>query len=337
MRRFISGTVLMLALAGVAVAQQSSKPAPAQSEPKLIPWAYALPPALPPGEKPPPLPFSQPEGELTLPGAPATMKRPQLFDMYDAADWWPGDHPPMPPIVKNGRKPQISACGVCHYPNGSGKPDNASVSGLPEAYFVQQMLDYRSGARKSSNPKKSNAAQMGQFARAMTDEEIREAAKYFGAIPYTPRIKVIEAAKVPRHQHAGQLFVRVANEPTEPLGNQILEGPEDAERFENYRDPRVGFVAYVPVGSVRKGRTLATTGGNGRSVACGMCHGEDLRGMGPVPAIAGRSASYIARQLNDFRTGARAGAWSRLMKAATEKLTDEDILVLSAYAASLAP
>ncbi len=321
----------------MAVAAGAAVAVLAQSELRLIPWAYALPPVLAPGEKPSVLPFPRPEGELTLPGSPARLTRAQLTDMSNAADWWPDDHPPMPPIVKNGRKPGVSACAVCHYPNGKGKPDNSAVSGLPEAYFIQQMLDYRDGTRKSANPKKGNAAQMGQFAKAMTDDEIREAARYFGSMKYTPWVKVIETAKVPKHIFFGQLWVQVGTERTESLGNQILEGPEDTARFEGYRDPRSGFVAYVPPGSIRKGQALATTGGKGRTVVCGTCHGADLRGMGPIPAIAGRSTSYLARQLNDFRTGARHGAWSSLMKGATEKLTDDDILTLSAYAASLEP
>lgn len=86
-----------------------------------------------------------------------------------------------------------------------------------------------------------------------------------------------------------------------------------------------------------RGETLAKTGGNGKTVNCGFCHGDDLRGLGPVPAIAGRPASYLARQLFDMRVGARKGAWSGLMEEAVAGLTDDDILVLSAYAASLAP
>lgn len=331
MKKILAVTAALLALAVVAPSLVAQAPIP-------LPWAYAIVPPLPPGEKPPPLPFTQPEGTLSLPGSPVTMTRPQIFNAYDAADWWPMDHPEMVPIVKNGRREAgISACALCHYPNGKGKPDNSAVSGLPEVYFIQQMLDYRSGARKSTNPKKANAASMGAFAKAMTDAEIAQAAAYFASIKYTPWIRVVETTTVPRHQMAGQVYVALEAQRTTPLGNMILEVPEDAERFEGYRDPRSGFVAYVPPGTLKKGEALATTGGKGRTTACGVCHGADLRGLGPVPAIAGRSPSYLARQLVDMRTGARAGAWSGLMKSAVEKLTDDDILALAAYAASKAP
>jgi cytochrome c553 len=43
------------------------------------------------------------------------------------------------------------------------------------------------------------------------------------------------------------------------------------------------------------------------------------------------------RQLYDFKHGARAGANGALMKATVEKLTEEDMISLAAYVASLAP
>src|SRR5262249_26254734 len=134
MRRVVGALVVgALAVWGTAM--------PAQSV-DLIPWAYAIVPP-PPPDAPKPVPAARPEGLLSLPGSDVKMTAAQIFDGYNAADWWPNDHPVMPAIVKNGRKPEIRACGLCHYPNGKGKPDNAAVSGLPEVYFIQQMLDYR--------------------------------------------------------------------------------------------------------------------------------------------------------------------------------------------------
>ena len=82
---------------------------------------------------------------------------------------------------------------------------------------------------------------------------------------------------------------------------------------------------------------MAASGGEGKTVQCGICHGPDLRGMGPIPGIAGRSPSYTFRQLYDIKHGTRAGTGAALMKPAVEKLTVEDMLNLAAYAASLAP
>src|SRR5438132_3422362 len=101
---------------------------------------------------------------------------------------------------------------------------------------------------------------------------------------------------------------------TEPLGQRIVEMPESTEATEVLRDPRSGFIAYVPVGSIKKGETLVTAGGGGKTTACAICHGADLKGLGPVPGIVGRSPSYTVRQLYDMQHGTRKGVWADLMK-----------------------
>ena len=60
-------------------------------------------------------------------------------------------------------------------------------------------------------------------------------------------------------------------------------------------------------------------------------------GLGPVPGIAGRSPSYLARQMFDMQAGARHGEWADLMKPVVAKLTEEDLVDISAYVASLMP
>ena len=90
----------------------------------------------------------------------------------------------------------------------------------------------------------------------------------------------------------------------------------------------------MPPGSVKKGEALVTTGA-GKVTACTACHGPDLRGLGPVPTLAGRSPSYIGRQLYDMQHGNRAGAWSPLMVPIVSKLDTDDILNATAYIASL--
>jgi cytochrome c553 len=167
----------------------------------------------------------------------------------------------------------------------------------------------------------------------MTEEEIKQAADYFGSMKWTPWMKVVETATVAKTRVAGGMYLRLEGNETEPIGMRIIETPEFTERTEVLRDPRAGFMVYVPVGSVKKGETLVTTGGNGRTVACGNCHGADLQGMGPVPGLAGRSASYIARQMYDIKSGARKGEWSALMKPVVDKLTDEDYVSIAAYIA----
>jgi cytochrome c553 len=150
---------------------------------------------------------------------------------------------------------------------------------------------------------------------------------------WTPWIRVVETDTIPKMRVAGNVFLPLAEGGTEALGNRIVETPEDAARFE-LRDPRSGFVAYAPRGSVAKGAALASSGGN-KTLPCNVCHGPDLNGLGPVPGIAGRSPSYMMRQLWDIQQGSRKGVWSPLMKQVVARLTDDDMLNLSAYVASL--
>jgi len=239
----------------------------------------------------------------------------------------------MPPIVANGRRPDVRACALCHYPNGKGRQENAGVSGLPASYFIQTMNDYRAGLRKSAEPRKANTNLMIAIAKAMTPDEIKEAAEYFGAMTWTSWVRVVETDTVPNMVSRGGIWSPVEGHEKEPIGVRILETPESPERTD-IRDPRSGFIAYAPAGSVKKGEILVRSGGS-RTVACGVCHGADLMGMGPVPGIAGRSPSYLARQLYDMQVGARRGEWTALMQPVVEKLTDEDYVTITAYLASL--
>jgi cytochrome c553 len=165
----------------------------------------------------------------------------------------------------------------------------------------------------------------------MTPEEIKVSAEYFGAMKWTPWVKVIETNTVPKVESRGGIWIPVEGGEKEPIGVRIVETPENPERTEILRDPRSGFIAYAPVGSIKKGEALATTG------ECALCHGDGLRGLGPVPGIAGRSPSYIARQMYDMQAGARRGEWAELMKPIVAKLTDDDLVNIAAYVASRMP
>jgi cytochrome c553 len=111
--------------------------------------------------------------------------------------------------------------------------------------------------------------------------------------------------------------------------------PEDQTKA-RLRDPRSGFVAYVPPGSLAKGRALVN-GAGGKGVACSICHGDGLKGLANVPRLAGLHPIYIARQLHLFKEGDRTGPDSALMKKPLANLTNDDILSVAAYVASLTP
>ena len=289
----VSVWIVVLA-AGALVAQQTAAPAGGSSGP--IPWAYGFPPgpaaaAAPPAAPAPAAAAPADDSKKSLPGSTGSFTLTEIRNGFGPADWYPEDHPVMPEVVAKGRQKDVRACSLCHYPNGKGRAENAGVSDLPVAYFIQQMQDFRNGVRKSAEPRKTNTNVMIGIAKAMTDEEIKQSAEYFAKIKWTPWIKVVEAKEVPKTRIAGGLFLKLDGNQTEPLGQRIIEVPENTERTEQLRDPRSGFVAYVPVGSLKKGEALVMIGA-GKTTACGICHGADLKGLGPVPGIAGRSPTW---------------------------------------------
>jgi cytochrome c553 len=187
---------------------------------------------------------------------------------------------------------------------------------------------------------------MIDLAKTMTDDEMRRAAEYFGAIKWTPWIRVVETDLVPKTRIAGNLFLPVAQPRTEPIAGRIIEMPEDVEQAELLRNPRSGFVAYVPPASLERGQDLVTTGGmrvagnqivQGKTTPCVTCHGLNLMGVADVPPIAGRSPSYIARQMWDIQQGTRSAAAVQLMKLANANLNQEDLVAIAAYVSSRAP
>ena len=62
---------------------------------------------------------------------------------------------------------------------------------------------------------------------------------------------------------------------------------------------------------------------------------DNLDGLNLVPGIAGRSPSYLIRQMYDFKSGSRAGAESGPMKGVVANLDQDDLVLIAAYLASL--
>jgi cytochrome c553 len=303
---------------GVGSAQQQASKAP---EPA---WAFPV-----PSEQ---QPTAQDNGEPKhLPGSTMAYTMAQIEDLANPPDWFPNEHPPAPSVVTHAVGKGALACGSCHLMSGLGHPESANLAGLPAAYIDAQMEDFRSGAR-------IDPARMNVIARAISVEDARAASEYFASLK--PRFweEVSEMATVPQ-TYVGKTRMRfvLPGGGTEPIGNRIIEVPKSTELAED-RDANSGFLVYVPIGSIKKGELLATTGGSGSTVGCDNCHGEGLKGgRFGEPGIAGRSPLYVARQLYGFKRFSRNGPGAQLMQPVVENLSDEDILDLAAYLASLAP
>jgi len=178
---------------------------------------------------------------------------------------------------------------------------------------------------------------MIRFAKNLSDEEMKQAAQYFSSIKQTTWNKIVEVNEVPK-SYVGEGNMRFANEngAKEPIGKRIIELPQNEEGAK-LRDPHSPFMAYVPMGSIKAGGTLATTGSNGKTIQCSVCHGPDYKGIGNVPGIAGRSPIYIYRQLSDIQKGTRHGAAVALMQPVVAKLSQDDMIALAAFMASRTP
>jgi cytochrome c553 len=313
MRRTICAlAVAALALPGATQSQQPPGDYPV--------WAFPL-----KVERPLPKEGPQPK---TLPGSTKAYTQQEIDDLFNPPDWFPDRATAPPAIILKGHG-DVPGCAACHLTSGLGHPESADLTGLTVAYMVEQMKDFKSGAR-------IDAARMSKIGKATSDEESQQAAEWFAKLKPLPFSRVVEADTVPK-TFVGDGRMRFA-EPggeIEAIGNRIITLPEDQARA-RMRDPDSGFVSYAPVGSVAKGEALAQTGG-GKTIPCATCHGPQLKGVDNVPRLAGMHPIYIARQLYRFRDGTRNGAQAVMMKPVAQGLSDEDIVNLSAYLGSLAP
>jgi cytochrome c553 len=307
-----------LTLAGTALAADDD-----------ISWAFPrTAPGGPPGAKPTDAP-------LSVPGSTQHFSTVQLRNRFEVSDWFPASHPAAPAAVLHGHAPAAMACGFCHLPDGEGRPENVPLAGLPAAYIQRQVRDIVSGARLPVDTSWGPTTGMQQVARAATPAEVAQAAAYFSKLKYRSHVRVVEAAQHPAVVPDASIY-RLSSGPaqTEP-SPRIIEAADDFGRFEQ-RDASVGYTAYVPVGAIARGKLLATTGGHGTTQRCSTCHGGTLTG-GLGPPLAGRSPSYLFRQLYAFRSGARHGSSGAPMKPVVARLATADMVDLAAYVGSLKP
>ena len=269
--------------------------------------------------------------EKRVPGSDRSYTQGQIDDIYNPPDWFPSEHAPFPRVVAKGEGTATPGCASCHLASGSGHPESANLTGLTADYLLTQIHDFQQGVRMDPRHR------MSDIAKGMTEDDAKEASAYFAAQSPRKWIRVVETDMVPETyvNEGHRRYVRPGGK-MEPIGERVIEVPEDPERV-TCRDPHTGFVAYVPMGAIARGEALATTGGNGKTTACVACHGPALKGLGPVPQIAGHSPTYLVRQLAGFQVGARNSDLDQLMKGVVANLTQEDIVSLAAYVSSRDP
>ncbi|MDP9171206.1 MAG: c-type cytochrome [Acidobacteriota bacterium] len=308
--------LLLTSFVALSVAQQGPRVKPA--------WAFPV------ADKDQPVVREAPEARQ-MPGSTKSYTPAQIDDLLNPPDWFPEEHGPLPQIVQKGRAPDALACASCHLMSGKGHPESADISGLPVEYLISTMNDFKNGTRIDT------ARRMNSIAKALSDEEIHQASEWASHLKPGGWIKVVESDTPPKSYVNAKGRMRLPHPAggTEPLGNRIIELPDDAARATS-RDPKSGFTAYVPPGSIAKGSALANAA-PGKTMTCSICHGEGLKGQGAVPRLAGMHPIYIVRQLSNFQTGGNTGSSAATMKKVVANLTEDDMLSLAAYASSLAP
>jgi cytochrome c553 len=279
------------------------------------------------------LPEPGPHQVMHLPGSTRSYTWGELDSNFVAPDWFPQDHPPAPRVVLYGRKPAW-ASGACHYANGAGDTSSAALAGLPKAYIVEQIKAFRDGQRRPPDPS------MTEEARHLDDTDLQRAAEYFSRLKLTPLRRVIETATVSSTHWEWFVLAPDKDGAREPIGERIIEVSNN-QKLCDWGDERTGFVAYVPPGSIVRGALIASKG-KASIAACEACHGAKLEGqtmsgIGIAPPLAGRSPTYIVKELILFHEGKRTESTSAPMRAEASQLTVPEMIDVAAYAASRKP
>jgi cytochrome c553 len=92
------------------------------------------------------------------------------------------------------------------------------------------------------------------------------------------------------------------------------------------------FVGLIPNLLLAEGDAAA---GQAKSALCGSCHGVDGNSlMAMNPKLAGQSARYMVKQLQEFKSGARESA---IMSSMVLSLSDQDMEDIAAWYSSQQP
>ncbi|MDB4909117.1 MAG: cytochrome c class [Gemmatimonadetes bacterium] len=272
---------------------------------------------------------------LRVPGSDRSFTSAQVHDQLNPPDWAPGAHPAAPAVVLHAPARVNFACGYCHLPSGLGRSENAMLAGLRVDYIKRQLADFKTNARHSPVDN-SFTRRMHEMSLVVTDSEVDAAARYFAALKPMRRATVQERERIPAVWAVGGLYAVRPGADSEPLAGRLIEVTDDLERHE-LRDANDSFTTYVPVGSVKQGKRIATTDDLMSPTRCVTCHGLGVRGTSLAPGIAGRSPTYLLRQLLAFRAGTRATSTSGPMQKVASRLSLDEMVAVVAYVGTLVP
>ena len=266
-------------------------------------------------------------------GQQQTYTQAQIDDAFNPPDWFPDEHPPMPPIVAHGRSPRCAPArsAICRAEMAIRNPRASPVCRC--AYLMRQMAAFKNGDRKGVR-----ATTMIDIAQAISDADVLAASEYFASLKPGIWTKVIETDTVPK-SYVGAGGMRFAAPGGEQRADRQPHHRAAAGRdAREERDPHSGFIDYVPVGSIAKGEALVTTGGGGKTIPCAICHGQNFKGLGDCAGDRGPPAHLYRAPAQRHEEPARAPASAMaLMKAVVERLTLDDMIAIAAYLGSREP
>jgi len=152
-------------------------------------------------------------------------------------------------------------------------------------------------------------------------------------------------------QHEGYLYKQLAEFKLasqtggkEGRNNAVMNGMAAPLSEQDMHDLSAYFASQelkegeTPEDVIEIGEQLYRGGDEERGItACIACHGPDGKGMGLAgfPVISGQHADYTKSQLEMFRSGQRNNDLNGMMRDIANKLTDDDINILSKYVAGL--
>ena len=303
MRKFAALVVLAALPLLVTVAVRAATTAPPD-------WAYAIappPPPVPPGTTPPPNPAATDTTLERFRAAPSSIPRNRM----QQADWFPEDHPAMPSIVANGRAgdPNAHACSLCHYPNGKGRPENASVC------RSAGLLLPAAARRLPARPAEERGVAQGEHGAHGAHREVADAGRNEAGRRIL-RLDEVDAVDPRRRDQHGaeddeprrhlESRLRAKARARNRLACASSRRPRTSEQTEVLRNPRSGTSSPMCRSDrSRRVKRSSRPAATARRSRAANCHGADLMGMGPVPGIAWTFAE-LSRAADVRHAGGRA-------------------------------